>query len=596
VMRYFREFYTSTSEHSIVPAVVFLCGSRNFYNQARIYSQELSWLGHESFVFGYSDTAGTNEPVVTGPEDIKEVIAYTDYMCFMSPKGNDISLICEGSAGIYAGLVAARNNGYVKKIIMVSPEFGSEAALEISGRLHTMAEISTAEKSKIIREISKYQGDVLILSDEASRDNEHFRELQELMGSNRCMLRTLPPADSEFESEYHNSNLRLIEYFLAGLTGVGEFKLTGGKTSLTVQDSYGTVIFSGQLKPRSKQSDISTYKGKDKDGHTTEFTIQDINEGRYEHSINIQTSLPELKACDHRVLRLVSWPCSNGQNISMMAQPSDRWHNYGHFSIVDHYPASRTTKHIYIPGFTERGGSISVTGDVFPSDYKYYSPMDDDHPVTHYKNDCYKTICFGEKVRFTGSVSEMFLWCTSLKHIDMHNVNTSEVTDMSKMFMHCGTIQVLDVSSFSFDKVTDMSHMFEECRNLREIFWPASMNTSGVTDMSHMFDSCTKIEHLDLSSFDTSSVENFDDMFCLCGRLRTLNISSFDLTAVTDERNLDMFTYCHSLETIITPRRVGTPDVLLPCLMYDWDDNNREYETFPKDGSHVLHRIKRTRW
>jgi len=77
VMRYFREFYTNTSEHSIVPAVVFLCGSRNFYSQARIYSQELIWLGHEGFVVQplFISVAEVYGPTLTR-HDILHIFSY----------------------------------------------------------------------------------------------------------------------------------------------------------------------------------------------------------------------------------------------------------------------------------------------------------------------------------------------------------------------------------------------------------------------------------------------------------------------------------------------------------------------------------------
>ena len=50
--------------------------------------------------------------------------------------------------------------------------------------------------------------------------------------------------------------------------------------------------------------------------------------------------------------------------------------------------------------------------------------------------------------------------CSSLKHLNLSNFNTDNVTDISYMFFGCSSLTELNLSNFNTDNVTDISFMF----------------------------------------------------------------------------------------------------------------------------------------
>ncbi|MBR5684285.1 MAG: BspA family leucine-rich repeat surface protein [Ruminococcus sp.] len=129
----------------------------------------------------------------------------------------------------------------------------------------------------------------------------------------------------------------------------------------------------------------------------------------------------------------------------------------------------------------------------------------------------------------------MFKWCTMAKAPDFSSFDTSNVTDMSEMFAYSTMIRELDLSSFDTSNVTDMSGMFAKCILLESID-VSSFNTSKVTDMSEMF-MLTPVEYLDLSGFDTINVTDMSNMFC-GSHIRSIDTNGFDTRNVTNMQGM----------------------------------------------------------
>ncbi|WP_295084315.1 BspA family leucine-rich repeat surface protein [Ruminococcus sp.] len=119
----------------------------------------------------------------------------------------------------------------------------------------------------------------------------------------------------------------------------------------------------------------------------------------------------------------------------------------------------------------------------------------------------------------------------NLYSVDLHNADTSNVTDMSDMFLSHGPLFNIDISGFDTSNVTDMSGMFSGYKSTSLDL--TSLDTSNVTDMSSMFDYCYNLESIDLSNFDTSKVVDMHYMFSSCASLESLDLSSFDTSNVT---------------------------------------------------------------
>jgi surface protein len=158
-------------------------------------------------------------------------------------------------------------------------------------------------------------------------------------------------------------------------------------------------------------------------------------------------------------------------------------------------------------------------------------------------------------------MSYMFrLWDDSpleLNSIDVSGFDTSKVTNMQGMF-GCYSGTALDLSSFDTSNVTNMSSIFGFCRNLKSLDL-SSFDTSNVTDMSHMFSSCKMLISLDISNFDTSNVTDMKYMFGGCQEIESLDISNFDTSNVSDMYG--MFENCDSLETITVSEGWSTKSV-----------------------------------
>ena len=140
----------------------------------------------------------------------------------------------------------------------------------------------------------------------------------------------------------------------------------------------------------------------------------------------------------------------------------------------------------------------------------------------------------------------MFSECLSLTSLDLSNFNTANVTNMEQMFAGCISLTSLDLSNFNTANVTNMEAMFFGCRSLTSLDL-SNFNTANVTDMYCMFQHCYSLISLDLSNFNTANVTDMRSMFSECSSLTCLDLSSFN---PANARIDDMFGGCESLKTI----------------------------------------------
>ena len=92
-------------------------------------------------------------------------------------------------------------------------------------------------------------------------------------------------------------------------------------------------------------------------------------------------------------------------------------------------------------------------------------------------------------VRFTGLCVGLFQNLKNCTEMDLHNVETSAMTDMRGMFSSCEKLQTLNMTGWNTANVTDMDNMFEACYLLTELDL-SMFNTSAVTDFNEMFENC----------------------------------------------------------------------------------------------------------
>ena len=105
----------------------------------------------------------------------------------------------------------------------------------------------------------------------------------------------------------------------------------------------------------------------------------------------------------------------------------------------------------------------------------------------------------------------------NLTVMDLHNLDTSNITNMSAMFNGGTNLETIgDLSNWDTSKVTNMRAMFQVASSLTNIGNLNNWNISNVTDMSDMFQVASSLTNIgDLSKWDTSEVTNMHAMFNL---------------------------------------------------------------------------------
>ena len=95
---------------------------------------------------------------------------------------------------------------------------------------------------------------------------------------------------------------------------------------------------------------------------------------------------------------------------------------------------------------------------------------------------------------------EFMFFKTKIKHLDLSDLYTCNVSNMHAMFYGCSRLE-----SIHFGKI----------------------DTSKVMDISSMFRGCSSLKDIDLDNFDTSSVKYADDVFVQCTSLSKSEIINF---------------------------------------------------------------------
>ena len=132
-------------------------------------------------------------------------------------------------------------------------------------------------------------------------------------------------------------------------------------------------------------------------------------------------------------------------------------------------------------------------------------------------------------------MSEMFSGGTNLKTIgDLSNWNTSNVTDMSDMFLQASMTDIGDLGQWDTSKVTDMAEMFS-FSSLANIGNLSKWDTSKVTNMTEMFSAAMKLTDIgDLGQWDVGNVTDMYGMFYLASVTNIGNLSKWNTSKVTD--------------------------------------------------------------
>ena len=135
---------------------------------------------------------------------------------------------------------------------------------------------------------------------------------------------------------------------------------------------------------------------------------------------------------------------------------------------------------------------------------------------------CYNLSCIeiGDNFKKSHSVKymgDMFRDCHLMDNDSFSNIlknlDTTNVIDMHGMFMYCSSVNHIDITHFNTSKVKDMSYMFYGCKNLRTINFSEydeslKFDVKNAINMSHMFAKCNFLNELNINSFKNLSNNN----------------------------------------------------------------------------------------
>ena len=131
----------------------------------------------------------------------------------------------------------------------------------------------------------------------------------------------------------------------------------------------------------------------------------------------------------------------------------------------------------------------------------------------------------------------MFKDCTNLTAIEFNGAfHTDHCTSMKEMFRGCTSLRSLDVTDLNTSNVKNMYAMFSTCPKLTELD-VSGFDTAKVTNMGFMFSACRRVKELDVSKFDTGKVTNMEGMFRWCNELDGVDVSGWNISRVRTYSN-----------------------------------------------------------
>lgn len=198
-------------------------------------------------------------------------------------------------------------------------------------------------------------------------------------------------------------------------------------------------------------------------------------------------------------------------------------------------------------------------------------------------NECFHT----EQV---SSAYAMFYWCEKLEHMELEQLDTSNVENMGFMFCGCSSLGQLDLSGFQTDKSTNMECMFGSCTSLQAID-VSSFQTGNVEKMNAMFYQCSSLEEIDVSGFDTGKVTTMKHMFAGCNSLNSLKMHKLNTAHVEDMQY--MFADCSRIRdielSINTSRVTNMQGMFYGCSALEQADLSSFITSSVTDMSFMFH-------
>ena len=155
------------------------------------------------------------------------------------------------------------------------------------------------------------------------------------------------------------------------------------------------------------------------------------------------------------------------------------------------------------------------------------------------------TVTFENEVMPT-YVASWFSGCTNLTEINnMEFLDTRNVTSMESMFQNCSSLKSMDLTELDFSNTVKINSMFQNCSSLKMLDL-SDLNMPKLTDMRNIVSNCGNLEILNMEKFTVPNTLNIEESFLNCAKLKML-----DLTGITKVNSMyQTFKGCSAIQTI----------------------------------------------
>ena len=160
-----------------------------------------------------------------------------------------------------------------------------------------------------------------------------------------------------------------------------------------------------------------------------------------------------------------------------------------------------------------------------------------------------ESVTFPENLPNLKSARNTFSGCSSLKSIDFSNCNLTSLTFIKEMFHSCISLESVSFPD-SLTNVEDMQSIFSGCSSLKSIDL-SNIDLSKTSYINNMFDSCSKLESVIFPKSGSQSLSNIGEIFKGCSSLTSIDLSMFTLSDNT--RMKGFINACDSLVAIDFP-------------------------------------------
>ena len=121
----------------------------------------------------------------------------------------------------------------------------------------------------------------------------------------------------------------------------------------------------------------------------------------------------------------------------------------------------------------------------------------------------------------------MFANCRNLENFEIKTWDISELTTVASMFNGCMSLKSVELHGWNTSNViTNIDNMFNNCHSLKEISLP-DMNFTQDVFLNSMFANCFSLSSLDISGWHIKRIRSFDAFLKSCYRLGEVDLSSW---------------------------------------------------------------------